>query len=153
MKGPRFVLLRSWKLLAGSPLILSALLIPELSGARTHRFPDTTVIKGTTLAGHPFISGGLSFDEQRAMERVAQPYNLKLVFSRRAGTPACPAFLVIGANNGRHIEKISLRGPWFYIQLPPGAYTILARFERRFVLIRDVYLWEGKQRTYIVRGD
>jgi hypothetical protein len=153
MKGPRFVLLRSWKLLAGSSLIVSALLSPELSGARTPRFPDTIVTHRTTLAGHPFISGGLSFDEQRAMERVAQPYNLKLVFSRRAGTPACPAFLVIGANDGHHIETISLRGPWLYIQLPPGAYTILARFERQFVLIRDVYVWEGKQRTYVLRGE
>lgn len=84
---------------------------------------------------------------------MAGPYNLKLVFKRRAGTPLEPNFVVIGDNQNRKVEKIFVRGPWFYIQLPSGAYTILARFNDRIVVIRDVFLGDEGRRTYWVRGD
>ena len=87
------------------------------------------------------------------MERAAKTYNLKLVFSRPAGTPVAPDFVMIGANNGRRIDKITPRGPWFYIRLPPGGYTILARFARQVVLVRDVKLSEGGRATFRLRGD
>ncbi|MGH7854434.1 MAG: hypothetical protein ACREP3_13400 [Candidatus Binatia bacterium] len=87
------------------------------------------------------------------MERAADRYNLKLVFASRLGTLVTPAFVVIGANNGRHIEKILLRAPWFYIQLPPGGYTILTRFKRQVVLVRNVNIAERRVRTYFLRGD
>ena len=99
------------------------------------------------------MNGGVSFDERQAMERAAKIYNLKLVFSRSAGTPVAPAFVMIGANNGRGIDKIVPRGPWFYIQLPPGGYTILARFARQVVLMRNVKLSEGGRATFRLRGD
>ena len=60
------------------------------------------------------------------MERAGKTYNLKLVFSRSAGAPVAPDLVTIGANNGGRIDKITPRGPWFYIRLPPGGYTILA---------------------------
>jgi hypothetical protein len=106
-----------------------------------------------TAGGHPYISGGISFDEQRAIERVGHLYNLKIVFVRPVGTLTTPVFLMIGFNDARHVEKIPLRAPWFYIQLPSGGYTILARFKREVVLVRDVYLGEGRQRTYFLRGE
>jgi hypothetical protein len=116
-------------------------------------FPEANVTWGRTAAGYPYQSGGVSFDEQRAMERASHSYNLKLVFASGAGTLVVPDFVVIGANHGRSVEKIPLRAPWFYIQLPAGAYTILARWKRRIVLIRDVHLREGQLRTYRVRVD
>jgi len=121
--------------------------------ARTPQFPDTSVTRAKSPSGHPYMNGGIGFAAQQAMERVAGPYNLKLVFARRAGTPIAPHFLVIGANHSLHLEKIFVRGPWFYIQLPTGAYTILARFDQQIVIIRDVYLSEEKRKTYWLRGD
>jgi hypothetical protein len=106
-----------------------------------------------TAAGHSYQSGGIGIDEQQAMERASDPYNLKLVFASGAGTFAAPVFVVIGANHGRAVEKVTVRAPWFYIRLPPGGYTILARFARGIVLIRDVYLQEGRLRMYRVRAD
>ena len=87
------------------------------------------------------------------MERASNSYNLKLVFASGTGTFAAPEFVVIGANHGRGMEKVAVNAPWFYIRLPPGGYTILARFAGRVVLIRDVYLREGHLRMYRVRAD
>ena len=87
------------------------------------------------------------------MERAAGPYNLRVIFASSLGTLVSPHFVLIGANSGRHIEKISLGAPWFYIQLPPGGYTILARFKRQAVLLRDVKIGAGRRRTYFLRGD
>ena len=64
-----------------------------------------------------------------------------------------PDLVMIGANNSGRIDKIIPRGPWFYIQLPPGGYTILARFARQVVLVRDVKLSEGGRATFRLRGD
>ena len=87
------------------------------------------------------------------MERAADPYNLKLVFASRRGTPVTPAFVLIGANDSRRVERIALGAPWFYIQLPPGGYTILARFKNQLVLVRDVNIGQRGRKTYVVRGD
>ncbi len=137
--------------------ILAAILIINILSDFAHagisRLPEGNVIRGRTAGGHAYLSGGISFDEQRAIERVSHLYNLKIVFARPVGTRAAPVFLMIGFNNGQHVEKISLRAPWFYIQLPSGGYTILARFKRKVVLIRDVDLRDGGRRTYFLRGD
>jgi hypothetical protein len=138
------------------PVVLLAIGLLLAAGdahARKPFYPESSVIRGRTAAGHSYQSGGLNTDEQRAMERVSRAYNLKLIFARSTGILAAPDFVVIGANHGRAIEKIAVGAPWFYIRLPPGGYTILARFERGVVLIRDVYLQEGRLRMYRVRAD
>jgi hypothetical protein len=104
-------------------------------------------------AGHPYMSGGISSDQRRAMERADSAYNLKLVFVNHLGTLTMPSFVIIGANDGSPIEKISLHGPWFYIHLRDGSYTILVRFHHHFALVRDVHLKRGEQRTYVFRGN
>lgn len=121
--------------------------------AGTPPYPELGVARGTTAGGYPYMNGGVSYDEQRAMEQAAKIYNLKLVFTRSVGTPAAPDLVMIGANNNGKIEKIVTRGPWFYIQLPPGGYTILARFGRQAVLVRNVKLSEGGRATFRLRGD
>jgi hypothetical protein len=149
----RFGLLHYRGLLTAFTVLVAPLVLPGSGAARAPHFSRSDVTQGWTAAGYPYMNGGISLDERHTMERMARPYNLKLVFARRAGIPGAPVFLLIATNNGRHIETISLSGPWFYIQLPPGSYTILARFARQAVLVRDVYLWEGHRKTYVVRGD
>jgi hypothetical protein len=137
--------------------VLSAFTAPLIfPGTGVGRVPDTVdarLVRGLTRAGCPFMDGGVSFGERRAMEQSASPYNLLLKFAPGAITQIAPATLVIGANDGSFIEKVQVRGPWFFIQLPPGSYTILARFENRVVLVSDVYLGEEQQRTYVFRGE
>jgi hypothetical protein len=144
---------RHWKLQARLAATLSVIFLPGFGAALTPDFPGANLIRGRTPAGYPYLNGGISFDEQRIIEHAAQLYNLKIVFARRTGTLTTPAFVIIGANNGRQVEKISLGAPWFYIRLPPGGYTIMARFKSQVVLVRDVYIGEGRRQTYVLRGD
>ena len=99
------------------------------------------------------MTGGTVFDEQQAMERQSAPYNLKLVFAPRSSSLVSPVLLFIGDNHGRRIDKVMVQAPWFYIQLPSGGYTIVARIKNKVVLIRDVYLYANRRATYFVRGD
>ena len=133
--------------------IFTLLVFPASVSALTRQFPEANLIRGRTAAGYPYLNGGISFDEQRVIERAGHLYNLKIVFARRCGTLTVPAFVIIGANNGGRVEKISLGAPWFYIQLPAGGYTILARFKHKVVLVRDIKIGEGSRRTYFLRGD
>ena len=133
--------------------ILVLLLLPVLAGARKPQLRDTSITRGKTTAGFYYMIGGLAFDEQQAMERRSAPYNLKLVFARRLSTLLSPVLLLIGDNQGRRVDKVMVHGPWFYIQLPPGGYTIVARIRDKVVVIRDVYLSENRRATYFVRGD
>lgn len=133
--------------------ILSIAILTSSAESHTPPFPELNLIRGRTAAGHPYLNGGISSDEQRVMERAGDPYNLKLVFATPLGTPVTPAFVVIGANDRRHVEKIVLRAPWFFIQLPPGGYTILTRFKREVVLLRDVHITKQRVRKYFLRGD
>jgi hypothetical protein len=127
------------------------LLVPELGNAREPQFSDTSITRGRTAAGFPYMNGGLISDEQQAMERRSRRYNLKVVVATPLRRFVSPVLLLIGNNQSGRIEKVHLHAPWFYIQLPSGAYTILARLEKRLVLIRDVYLREDRRATYFVR--
>ena len=144
---------RHWKLHAGFAALFVTLIIPYSAQALTPPFAAANVMRGKTASGYSYISGGISFDEQCAIERESHRYNLKLVFARPAGTLTAPIFLIIGFNNVRHVEKIWPRAPWFYIRLPSGGYTILARFKHEVVLLRDVYVVEGQPTTYLLRGN
>ena len=134
-------------------LVAILLLFPELAGAREPPLSDTSITRGQTAAGFHYMNGGLIFDEQQAMERKSGPYNLKLVFASRLRSLVSPILLLIGNNYSGRVDQIMVRGPRFYIQLPPGGYTIAARIKNKFVLIRNVYLYGNLRSTYFVRED
>lgn len=99
------------------------------------------------------MNGGLVFDEQKTMEQRSASYNLKLVFAPRSGTAMSPVLLVIGDNESRRVEKFLLRAPWFYIRLPSGGYTIMARIENTIIVITDVQIRIGSRATYFLTTD
>ena len=129
------------------------LTMPALAHSGKPAFSETNVAKRQTAAGYPYQNGGFTFDEQKMMARAAHGFNLRLTFTSKAGALAVPDFVVIGTNKGGAVEKVALTAPWFHIQLPPGAYTVLARFRRGVVLIRDIHLNEGQSRLVRVRTD
>jgi len=137
-------------------LALIALLVascPTPSSGRKLDYPDVNLIKANSPAGHPYIAGGLSLDEQKAMERASAAYNLRLFFARNAGVFRPQVVLLIASNDGSRIEQIAVRKPSFFIRLPTGSYTILARFTRQIVIVKDIHLGEGGKKTYFLRGD
>lgn len=144
---------RYGKLVSAISVILIASLLPELANSRKPQAPDTSIRHGKTAAGFYYMTGGTAFHERQAMERQSTPYNLKLVFAPPSSTVASPVLLLIGDNLRRRVDKIMVHHPWFYIQLPSGGYTIMARIKNKVVLIRDVYLYANRRATYFVRGD
>jgi hypothetical protein len=94
MRNSRFKLPRCRQPLTCLCTVFLFLLSLGAGEARTPRYLQIKIIKGKTLAGHPYMGGGISADEQRAMEREAKSYNLKLVFTRPAGTPVAPALVM-----------------------------------------------------------
>jgi len=143
--------MRSAKLGSAISATLVLLVLPELTGARQSQLLDTNIRRGKTAAGFHYMTGGLVSNERRVMERQSASYNLKLIFAAQSRILVSPVLLLIGDNQGRRVDKIMVRGPWFYIQLPSGAYTIVARIKNKVVLIRDVYLHESRRATYFVR--
>lgn len=123
------------------------------SSGRKPNFPEANLIKANTPAGYPYLAGGISFDEQKAMERVSAAYNLRLFFARRSGVFPSQVSLLIARNDGSRIEQIAVRKPSFFIRLPIGSYTIMARFTRQIVIVKDIHLGEGGKKTYFLRGD
>lgn len=134
-------------------VILLSIGFPEISRGAKPSYPEQNLDKGKTPTGYAYLSGGLGFDEQKALERLSSPYNLKLSFARSSGTPITEARLLIGTNGSGLVDNLVVRGPVFYIRLPPGVYTLVARFKKAVVLMRDVRIAEGSRRTLVIRGD
>jgi hypothetical protein len=140
-------------LLSAMSTILIILCSPELVDARKPQFGSTNITRGQTVAGADYMHGGFTYDDRVKMEAQSAPYNLKIIFAPPAGILTSSILLMIGDNRSRRVDKIIIQAPWFYIQLPPGGYTIMARIKNKIVLIRDVYLRESRRATYFVRGD
>lgn len=126
---------------------------PDLASGRKPQLRDTGIRKGKTETGCQYMNGGLVFDEQKTMEQRSASYNLKLVFAPRSGTAILPVLLVIGHKESRRVEKLLLRAPWFYIRLPSGGYTIMARIENTIIVITDVQIRIGSRATYFLTTD
>jgi hypothetical protein len=132
---------------------LVALLFPCTSSGAKPEFPEASLVRGKTVTGYSYVNGGLGADEQRAMAGVSDQYNVKLIFARVTGSPIIRAALLLATNNGGRIDNIPITGPLFYIKLPLGVYTLVARFSNRVVMIRDFRISDGLRRTLVLRGD
>jgi hypothetical protein len=128
-------------------------MVPDLASGRKPQLRDTGIRNGKTETGCQYMNGGLVFDEQKIMEQRSAYYNLKMIFAPRSGTAIAPVLLAIGHNESRHVEKFLLRAPWFYIRLPAGGYTIVARIENTIIVLTNVEIEVGRQATFFLRAD
>jgi hypothetical protein len=110
------------------------------------QFPPTIVItEGKTSEGFPYLFGGVSSDEREAMEERAKGYNLKLVFAEKRGAFISGAMVMIATAKGAEIDTMTVKGPWFYIQLPPGDYSIKATFKGQTKQINNLHVTKDKR--------
>lgn len=73
----------------------------------------------------PHISGGVGFDERAHLEAVKSQYNLRLLFAiSGAGSYLSGVKVLIQDARGQTALETVSNGPWFFAQLPPGAYTL-----------------------------
>jgi hypothetical protein len=110
------------------------------------QFPPTIVItEGKTGDGFPYLFGGVSSDEREAMEARAKSYNLKLVFAEKRGAFISGAIIMITTAKGTEIDTLTVKGPWFYIQLPPGDYSVKATFKGQTKQINNLHVPKDKR--------
>jgi hypothetical protein len=110
------------------------------------QFPPTIVItEGKTIGGFPYLFGGVGSDEREAMEERAKGYNLKLVFAEKRGAFISGAVVMIATSIGAEIDTMTVKGPWFYIQLPPGDYTVKATFKGQTKQINNFHVPKDKR--------
>jgi hypothetical protein len=55
--------------------------------------------------------------------------------------------------DGREIVHETSNGPWFYIRLPPGKYTVEATYEDQTKQIKNLQVAEGHRVTRLLHWD
>jgi hypothetical protein len=74
--------------------------------------------------GISYISGGIGFDERKALKEMGKDYGLKLVFAASGGAYLADVNVQIKDASGAKIFEAVSEGPWFYANLRPGEYTV-----------------------------
>lgn len=76
------------------------------------------------------ISGGVGKDSQEEMQRLKKDYNVHMLFADQPSGAYLADVRVQVMNNQRGllVDK-ETQGPYFYLQLPEGEYTIKAMYE------------------------
>jgi hypothetical protein len=87
------------------------------------------VVRGKTASGTAYMMGGVGIDERERMRRLAADYNLKLAFAEKAGVYLAGVDVILEDQSGKEIAAIAANGPWVYLRVPPGSYTVKAAFE------------------------
>lgn len=111
------------------------------------------IVKSATERGFPYMSGGIGIDEREVMQSWGGAYNLKLSFAETSGTYLSDVKLLIEDEKGREMIRTTTNGPWFYVQLPPGTYTVKATFEDETKQIKNLHLAEGDRATRLLHWD
>jgi len=77
-----------------------------------------------------WISGGVSKDEAKAMRKIASRYNVRLVMAvaRKPSAAFLGAVPVkVSDAKGRTVLGVKTDGPFLFLKLPPGRYTVSAK--------------------------
>lgn len=119
---------------------LPCMLVPLALWAQTLR-------PASTPEGVRYLSGGVGVPEREQLSRLGRGYPLKLIFADRTGHYLCEVRVRV-VQDGRKVAEVPSAGPWLYLQLPPGRYTIHAVFRGRRRTIRSVRL---RPRGQVVR--
>jgi len=99
-------------------IMATALSVPALAG----EMMPQRVHQGNVT----YISGGIGWGEQHALQAAARNYNLEITNADRNGEFTAGTNLVIKSGSGHDVLHATDTGPLFYAKLPPGEYTIQA---------------------------
>lgn len=118
--------------------------LPTASSIAAQIPPAIIITEGKTSQGYPYLFGGVSSDERDAMEERAKGYNLKLVFAEKRGAFISGVTVVISTTKSAEITSQKTDGPWFYIQLPPGNYSVKATFKGETKQVNNLSVLKDK---------
>lgn len=127
--------------------------VPQ-TAALAAQFPPAIVItEGKTAQGFAYLSGGVGADERLAMEERAKAFNVKLVFAETDGSYVADVKLEIAGAKNDTILPETTTGPWFYIQLPPGIYSVKASFAGQSKEAKTLRVSKGKNAQQVFVWD
>ena len=104
---------------------LTVLLFGLGSWGLTANMPTSFQVK--TYQGIPYVSGGVGAEERDLLHPLGQEYNVKLIFAAQEGNYVADVSIAIVDGRGRKVLDAVSEGPWFYTQLPPGTYSVMAQ--------------------------
>jgi len=72
-----------------------------------------------------YVSGGIGAGEREELNALSSQFNLRLLFAMQdSGDYLADVQVNIMDAHGAVILRTESYGPWFFAQLPPGAYTV-----------------------------
>lgn len=85
--------------------------------------------QGATADGRGYISGGISDEERVELQPQREQFSLWVVTAaRKSGAYLSEVQLTIRDAQQRIVFDAALQGPWLFIDLQPGRYTLEARY-------------------------
>jgi len=141
MRSLRFVLFLVLPL-AFDPLRCA---VPRAESATTGTPPWIIITEGKTAQGFSYLYGGVGSDEREMVEKRGAAYNVKLSFAAKGGAFLSDVTVVIADAKIGELVSLITDGPLFFIQLPPGTYTVNATFRNETKEIRALTV--GKDKT------
>ncbi len=107
----------------------------------------TDILPIHTIQGIPYFSAGVGQEERTA---DYPPYSLKIEFLIQGGAYTGFVDLVVKRNIDQSefsIPKEHAKGPWLFINLPPGVYSITGTREGFSQTRKEIELVSGLQTT------
>jgi hypothetical protein len=74
------------------------------------------------------ISGGIGSDARDQLAQQGHDHNLKLVFALSNRDYVSDVEVSIADSRGGSVASATSQGPWMFVKLPPGSYTVKATF-------------------------
>lgn len=76
-----------------------------------------------------YVSGGIGKGERDALKKMEKNFDVKFVFAMEKGNYLSKVVTVIEDSGGKDLLHTVSDGPWLYVKLPNGAYTVSAVHE------------------------
>ena len=131
---------KTWKRILSLSLILPFLLYAA------NVLAASSLYEVGAKSGIRYMSGGVGIGERAEMEETAGDYSLKVVLSTDKGAYISGVRLRVKEKGGRDAFGIVTNGPWLYVDLPEGWYTVSASFNGE-TKKQSVRVGSGKSRS------
>lgn len=75
-------------------------------------------------AGVQYVSGGIGDEELAQLKMIESEYNVRVMLSSKGGAYVANVRLRVLDGGGKEVLSVADAGPFVYIHLPPGKYTL-----------------------------
>lgn len=138
--------------LAALPLVVAMSAATVSANDRMVRTDASTQERSASGShGGKVMSGGVGIGARDTLRQRTEDYELKLVFARTpSGDYLADVPVTISDRRGNTVIEAVSDGPWMYVDLPNGTYSVKARFNGR-TETRQISVTSGSQRTVYLR--